>query len=353
MKAAILHQSGQPLEVSDISSPPLLDSSVRVRVLATHILSFTNQVVGEHFPFPLPTPYTPGLCAIGIVEEIADDVSNVKAGQKVFCSPLITSRNNSGAKESILKGWFGITPNCEGLLNQWKDGTFAEQAVYPVECVTPIDRIDDSNDEQLACMYYLCIAYGAFLRGDFKPGQSVLINGATGNLGAASVLVALAMGASEIYAVGRNSSVLNSLTELAPNRIKSIPLPESAEDYETTLSSQIGGADLMIDTLGAIDQSTLVEAGLSVLHPRGTAVFVGGVSANISLSYSTILIKELTIKGSFMYPAAAPSEIAAMIQYGVLDLKAFRPKTFALSQINDAIKKASQSGGLEYVILQP
>lgn len=54
-----------------------------------------------------------------------------------------------------------------------------------------------------------------------------------------------------------------------------------------------------------------------------------------------------------MYPASVPSEIATMIQTGVLDLKAFRPKTISLNQINEAIIEASQSGGLNYVILQP
>jgi alcohol dehydrogenase len=353
MKAAVLNQTGSPLEVKEVLSPQLHGSSVRVRVLATHILSFTNQVVGGQFPFPLPTPYIPGLCAIGVVEDMADDVSGLKVGQKVFCSPLISSRNNSEAPERILKGWFGVTANCENLLNQWKEGTFAELVVYPVECVTPIDLIGDYDNAQLACMYYPCIAYGAFLRGEFKPGQSVLINGATGNLGAASVLIALAMGASKIFAVGRNKSVLHSLNALDPQRIISVSLPEREEDYGSALSSQIGEVDIMVDAVGAMDNTSLVEAGLSVLRQNGTAVFVGGVGANVQLSYLLTLVNELNIKGSFMYPSSAPSDIAKMIHSGSLNLKAFHPKTYPLNQINEAIAEASKSRGLEYLILQP
>jgi alcohol dehydrogenase len=353
MKAAVLYQTGSPLEVKEVLSPPLHASSVRVRVLATHILSFTNQVVGGQFPFPLPTPYTPGLCAIGIVEDVADDVSGIKAGQKVFCSPLISSRNNSEDPERILKGWIGMTANCQDLLNQWKEGTFAEQAVYPVECVTPIDLIGDYDNAQLACMYYLCIAYGAFLRGEFKPGQSVLINGATGNLGTASVLTALAMGASKIFAVGRNISVLHSLTELDSKRVISVPLPEHEEDYGSTLSKHIGQVDMMVDAVGLIDNPVLVEAGLSHLRQRGTAVFVGGVLTNVHLSYISTLVKELNIKGSSMYPSSAPTDIANMIHAGLLNLKAFLPKTYPLNQINEAIAEAYNSRGLEYFILQP
>ncbi|WP_248924105.1 zinc-binding dehydrogenase [Paenibacillus hamazuiensis] len=353
MQAAILNQAGSLLEVKEVPAPKLHAASVRVRVLSTHILSFTNLVVGGQFPFPLPTPYIPGLSAIGIVEEIADDVTGIQVGQKVFCSPLIASRNNSASPERILKGWFGLTPNCENLLNQWKDGAFAQNAVYPVECVTPIDFIGENDPAQLACMYYLCIAYGAFLRGEFKTGQSVVINGATGNLGTASVLVALAMGASKIYAVGRNISVLHELEALDPKRITTVSLPDQIEDYSSLFSIQVGEADLLVDAVGVIDNSALVEAGLSVLRPHGTAVFLGGVITNVPVSYLTALVKELNIKGSSMYPDSAPRDIAKMIEAGLLNLKAFEPKAYSLNQINDAIAAASKSRGLEYVVLKP
>ncbi|OOM78091.1 zinc-binding dehydrogenase [Clostridium sp. BL-8] len=352
MQAAVLHQAGTPLEVKEVVLPKLQASSVRVRVLATHVLSFTQQVVSGQF-FPIPTPYIPGLCAIGIVEAISDDISGIKIGQKVFCSPLISARNNSQVPERILKGWFGITENCQDLLSQWKDGAFAHQTVYPVECITPIELSCDYDDAHLACLYYLCISYGAFLRGEFKPGQSVVINGATGNLGAASVLIALAMGATKVFATGRNTSVLNSLSQLDPHRVCAIQLPENAEDYKAVYSSEIGAADILIDTVGAMDNASLGEAGISILRQHGTAVFVGGVTTDVHLSYLTTLIKELNIKGSFMYPNSAPAEVIKLIQSGALNLKAFHPKVYPLNQVNEAIADAPLSRGLEYTILQP
>ncbi|UUZ92123.1 zinc-binding dehydrogenase [Paenibacillus sp. P25] len=353
MKAAMLHQAGSPLEVMEVPLPTLHASSVRVRVLSTHILSFTSQVVGGQFPFPLPTPYIPGLSAIGIVEEIADDVTGIQPGQKVFCSPLIESRTNSEAPERILKGWIGMTPNCEKLLHQWKDGAFAEYAVYPVECVTPIDFIGEHDPARLACMYYLCIAYGAFLRGDFAIGQSVVINGATGNLGTASILVALAMGASQIYAVGRNPSVLHQLQTLDSQRITTIALPARTEEYSSVFSQQIGEADLLVDAAGIMTDSSLVQAGLSVLRRHGTAVFLGGVMTDVPVPYLTSIVKELNFKGSSMYPGSAPRDIANMIAAGLLDLNAFEPKPYGLDQINEAIAAASEARGLGYVVLKP
>jgi len=353
LKAAILRRTGTPLTVEEVPAPELPASSVRVRVLATPILSFTNIVVGGQFPFPLPTPYTPGLCAIGIVDELAGDVTGLRRGQKVFCSPLIADRNVSDSPEKILKGWFGMTPNSGHLLSRWKDGAFAEQTVYPVECVTPIDDLGEFSDAQLACMYYLCIAYDAFLRGGFRPGQSVLVTGATGNLGTASVLVALALGASRVYAAGRNARVLDTLAALDPKRVGVAPLPQDAADYGGALASRIPEVDLLIDAVGIVDHSALLEAGMARLKQRGTAVFLGGVIAPVPLSYLTTVVKELDIKGSSMYPGDAPSHIARLIKAGLLNLAAFKPVTYPLAQINEAIAQASGSRGLEYSILTP
>ena len=53
-----------------------------------------------------------------------------------------------------------------------------------------------------------------------KPTQTLVVNGATGGLGSAAVLVGLAMGASKVVAVGRNEEKLKALEQLVviPNR---------------------------------------------------------------------------------------------------------------------------------------
>ena len=352
MQKAFLSKAGIPLDIIEAPEPELQASSVRVRVLASHVLSFTDKVMGGLF-FPIPTPYTPGPSAIGVVEEISEEITGLKPGQKVFCSSLISARNNTPFPERILKGWFGITENCQSLLHQWKEGAFAEQSVYPLECVTPIDLPHNYDDGRLACLNYLCIAYGALLRGEFKPGQTVLINGATGNLGSATVLMALAMGAAKVYAAGRNISVLNSVGGISPKRIEPILLPEKANEYQAAISSKVNNVDAMIDATGSMDNAMLVEAGISVLRPRGTAVFVGGVSAEVRLPYLSLLVKELNIKGSFMYPASAPAEILKMVRSGLLDLNIFTPHMYPLHQINEAIAQAPYNKGFIYTILQP
>jgi alcohol dehydrogenase len=66
---------------------------------------------------------------------------------------------------------------------------------------------------------FLAVPYGGFLSAELKPGEAVIIGGATGNFGAHAVIVALAMGASRIIPSGRNASILEKLKTLDPNRI--------------------------------------------------------------------------------------------------------------------------------------
>ncbi|MBD1835271.1 hypothetical protein H6F61_21945 [Cyanobacteria bacterium FACHB-472] len=68
----------------------------------------------------------------------------------------------------------------------------------------------------------------------------------------------------------------------------------------------------------------------------GTAVFVGGVQADIPLPYSKIMLEELNIRGSFMYPRHVPGELYRMIAAGIVDLTPIQTHTFSLDNVNEA-----------------
>lgn len=82
---------------------------------------------------------------------------------------------------------------------------------------------DSISFEQGARFGYLGTAYSALRKAEFSPGQTVLIDGATGTLGLGAVILALAMGAARIFATGRNT-LLEKLQQLDPQRIVPIAL---------------------------------------------------------------------------------------------------------------------------------
>jgi alcohol dehydrogenase len=147
--------------------------------------------------------------------------------------------------------------------------------------------------------------------------------------------------------------VIQALTNLHPQRVIGVTLPEDTEVYSSTLAQAVEPVDMFLDAVGITPDSSLVTAGISLLKQGGTAVFLGGVVSDVPLSYLLTLVKELTIKGSSMYPQDAPAHIARMIEAGLLNLRVFQPKTYPLSLINEAITTASNCKGLDYCILQP
>lgn len=353
MKAALLKEKGQDLQVEDIPASQLVAGGVRVRVIASHVLSFTQNLFSGNIPVPLPTPYIPGPSAIGIVEELTGETRGLEIGQKVFCNPYITSKEQTGVQDGILKGWFGLTENASRLLEIWKHGSFAEQTVYPVENVIPFKGLDHIEDAKLSIINYLCIAYGGLLKGDFRPGQSVLINGATGNLGSTAVLVALAMGASSIYAIGRNAEALNNLKLIDTARVRPVVLEGPEEAYKDLIASKVGRVDMVLDALGTVLTPYATASAISALRNKGTVVFIGGVFSDIPLNYYEVLTREITVTGSFMYPASAPIAIINMIKAKTLKLEAAKVDTFNLQKVNEAVTHAAGLKSLNYCALLP
>jgi alcohol dehydrogenase len=357
MKAARFYEPGKPLQVEQVPEPVLKPGGAIVKVLSAHINSYTKDVLSGELSYPLPTPYpfTPGPSAIGVVEAVAEDVFGLEPGQKVFCEPFISSKTIGAPPDGILIGWMGLAPASNKIQSLWKDGSYTERAVWPAECLTPLGDAESIDSSLLACILdFMTVAYGGFLRGDLRPSQTLVVNGATGNLGASAVLAALAMGVSKIVAVGRDENTLEKLRQLDPKRIEIVPLTGSTSDNSERIKTVAGGgADMVLDALGTVYTPEPTMACINALRPRGTAVFIGGAPTELPLSYVQIMLQELTIRGSFMYPRHVPGDILRMINGGILDFNAVKVHAFSLDDINDAIAKAPNFKGLEYCAIVP
>ena len=352
MKAARLNTPGEPLQIEETQFPPLHPDGVIVKVLSSHMMSYTDEVLGaDESRIPPPVPYTPGLSATAVIEQVGQDVSGLAPGDFVFCNPHVVDSAPGRDPEMILIGWFGITPGADRLLQKWKNGSFAEYAAYPASCVTPIDPSWQAQHATLAHLNILTVAHGALRRGAFQPGSSVIINGITGNIGASTALLALALGAEQVIGLGRDLAVMQSLTEL-DERIECVPLSGDTQADTEVVQAVSARTNLCIDASAAGDSSS-TEVALSSLGYGGTAVWVGGVRADIPVPYFNMLIKELKILGSYMYGPDCPAQLIRMIEAGVLSLEPIQTRVYSLDQINQAIAEAPQCKGLSSVVIQP
>ncbi|UJR07391.1 hypothetical protein I4U23_011677 [Adineta vaga] len=364
MKAARLNAFDCPLTVETIETPKLIAGSVILRVISVPIPSFTQNVLSGKlgYKFP-PFPTTPGPTAVGIIEEIADDVYDISKGQLVVAPNFIASNDPYSKNDAILIGWTAASALGDRLQKIYKDGSLAEKFLVPSNAVIPLpdSLLAEYSTGQLGIFGYIGISYGAIVRGDFQGGQIVVVNGATGTIGSAVVLLVLSLGASRVIAVGRDVATLKSLQAQDPRRVFIVPLSSSIDDYSTkiaALAAEIDypkneGAHLFIDAIGGTSTSEPTVACLKALRRNGIAVFVGSVFSPLPISYMDVMHKQLDIRGSWMFSQEMFGNLIRLVTSGVVDLNKIKVHTFPLDQVNEAISKASTLKGLDWVIVEP
>ena len=172
MKAIVQTGYGSPdaFEIREIAKPQLKkDTDVLVRVHAAGLHAgdvfmmrgvpvFTRLMVG----LPKPKNYIPGYDLAGVVEAVGQDVMRFKPGDEVFGSIAHSCADYCVAPEDSLE----LKPP---KLN------FEQAAAVPTSAVAALIGIRDA--------------------GKVKPGQKVLINGASGGVGTFAVQIAKAYGA--------------------------------------------------------------------------------------------------------------------------------------------------------------
>lgn len=139
--------------------------------------------------------------------------------------------------------------------------------------MTPLPGADRwPHPELLPFLASLAIADGGLRRGGLRGGQTVIVNGATGNLGGAAVLAALARGAAQVVVTGRRPEALAALEQLDA-RVRAVPLSgERASDRDAIRAETDAGADLLLDVIAHTPTTDPTLACVDALRLRGTAV---------------------------------------------------------------------------------
>jgi alcohol dehydrogenase len=352
MKAIELERAGSPLKIVEKPKPHPRPDGVVIQMKAAPVLSYMQGVISGTLPYMLPpSPFTPGSDLIGTVDEVGSEVFDLEPGTLVHARPQIASRGFFRQADDILIGLTGMAPSSDRVQNTWPDGAYAEYTHYPVDCLTPLDRIAIVEPERLASLMFLAVPYGGFLSAELTPGETVIIGGATGNFGAHAVLVALAIGASRIIPIGRKTSILEKLKTLAPNRIFPVVLNGDVEkDTASMVTAADGFADCYLDITGG-GGTEPVLASIRAIKNNGKAVLMGALQEAIQIPYVEIMVRGLTIRGNFMYPPHAPAKISRMIEAGVIDLSVLDISKYPLIEAPAAVADATGKGGLSFNVL--
>ncbi|MFN2419234.1 MAG: NAD(P)-dependent alcohol dehydrogenase, partial [Candidatus Limnocylindria bacterium] len=237
MKAIVYRRYGSPdvLSLQDVDKPVVRDGDVLVRVHAAalnpidwHLLRGHPYIVRPTSGWRRPKRNIPGMDVAGVVEAVGRDVTELKRGDEVF-----------GEKSRACAQY--VCGPAKLFVHKPANLTLEQAATIPVGGVTALQALRDN--------------------GRVQPGQTVLINGASGGVGTFAVQLAKVFGA-EVTGVcsTRNVDLVRSLGA------------DHVVDYTTHDFTRRGQRyDLIIDNAA----SRPLLAMRRVLAPSGTVVLVG------------------------------------------------------------------------------
>tara|TARA_Y100001970_G_scaffold43618_1_gene54340 strand:- start:841 stop:1851 length:1011 start_codon:yes stop_codon:yes gene_type:complete len=169
MKAVIVTKHGNPdkMEIQEVSMPTPGPNEICIKVSKAGI-NFADILsrMGLYPGAPKP-PFTPGMEVSGTIHELGPEVEGFEVGDRV-----VGSGTNGGYAEYTVS-------NCKGVFKIPKDISFEMAASFPAVYLTS----------------YLMIIHP----GDLQPGESILIHGAAGGVGLASIELAKIAGAKTIF----------------------------------------------------------------------------------------------------------------------------------------------------------
>jgi propanol-preferring alcohol dehydrogenase len=304
-RALRLVEQNAPLVEEDLPVPELAAGEAQVRVLAAGVCrSDVHYLQGS--PKLPPLPRTLGHEVAGIVEALGPNPpAGIMAGPPVG----IHYQTSCGTCRYCLAGNDQFCVSGQ-MIGNGRDGGFAEKIIVPARNLVAIP--DGVAIEHAAIM--MCssaTSFHALAKSRFRPGESVAVFG-LGGLGQSAVQLALAGGASAVYAIDLNPAKVALAAQYG-----AIPVAGGSEAATHVLADS-GGVDVALELVGLAE--TMRQA-VAVLGPQGRAAAVGLFEEPFLIdAYEDLVLREAEIIGVSDHLASELPPLLAIAARGDLDL---------------------------------
>ena len=167
-------------------------------------------------------------------------------------------------------------------------------------------------------------------------------------------MLAVAMGAGRVVAVGRKREVLESLRDtFGPRVIPAVVTGDAASDLAAIRHAAGGSADVGLDLLGNASSTSTTLSCLRAIKRGGRLVLMGSADVPLELSMREMLVNDWEVVGQFMYARAAPGQLAGLAAEGLLDLRKVVVTSFKLADFKRAVEAAALMQGLDLTAVVP
>ena len=366
MRAARLHEVGGAFRIDEVEMPTPGELDVIVRVEAAHLVPNLRNVINTYpveKPF-LPLPELPaifGMDSAGVITEVGARVRNLKVGDRVYVNPGLDSGDSWAARNGepmndpayTFEGYFGFGPDSAAIHRDYPYGGLGQYVKAPVKNIVVLP--DTVAFDHAARFGYLGTSYSGLRKGDVRAGSSVLVHGATGTLGVNAVLLARAMGATQIFGVARDAERLERLRQIDPARIQVLSYGEREVAEWVRESTEGRGVDVFLDATSSSATADVTMAGIWALRRGGRMVSIGAMPEELPVPMYRLMTLHVSLHGSLWFTTGEGEDMARMAGAGTLDLSHLSVRHFTLDQTNEAVEAAAtdSGGGFTSVVVQP
>ncbi len=320
MKAIRVHGFGGPevLRLEEVEAPRAGAGQVVVRVRAVGVNPVDTYIRSGAYAVKPALPYTPGMDAAGEVESVGEGVARVRVGERVYTAGSLT-------------------------------GTYAELALCGEEQVHRLPaRVSFAEGAGVYTPY--ATAYRAlFQRAQARPGETVLVHGASGGVGTAAVQLARAAGLIVVGTAGTEEG-RRHVSEQGAHHV----LDHRAEGYLEQLSSLTGGrgVDVVLEMLANVNLDRDLE-----IMARGGRVVVVGSRGRVEIDPRRAMSRDAAILGMSLV-FTPPQELAGIHAALAAGLEAgtLRPvvgREFPLAEAARAHEEVLKPGARGKLVLIP
>lgn len=309
----------EAVEVGEVADPERGEGEVLVEVRAAGVNFPDLLLTKDLYQYKPEPPFVLGGEFAGVVREAPED-SEFSAGDRVAGSGTI--------------------------------GAFAELISVPASSVFPLP--DTVGFAAGACtpMNYLTMTFGLLTRGHLQPGETVLVHGAAGGIGTATIQLAVAFGARVISVVS---------TEEKASFVRSLGSHEAvpADGFKDAVRELTGdrGVDVVVDPVGG----ERFTDSLRCLGPLGRLLVIGFTAGEIpTVRANRLLLNNIDVRGVGWGAYAGPragyvrKEWDRLVPY--LESGAVDPPisgTYPLERAGEAVAQLEQRSVRGKVVIEP
>lgn len=341
MKAITLSDHGGPevLTYSEVSTPQPGPGEVLVKLKAAALNGLDGWVMEGIPGLDLEYPHIPGADGAGQIAELGPGLTGWSVGDRVVINPNLSD----GECDFCLAGLDNQCRNW-GLLGETRRGTFAEYVNVPARNLYPLPDGFDERVAAAAALVYETAWHSLITRGGVRPGETVLVVGASGGVNTASIDIAKLAGAI-VYAVGSDAQKLEVAASMGADYL----IDRSEEpNWSKTVYFMTGkrGVDVVVDNVGSTFSMSFRTAR------KGGRILTVGNSAGpkIEIDNRYIFGKHLSLIGSTMGTIRDFSTVMDLVFAGKLNPAVDR--TYPLADARAAEERLLNNEQLGKIVLE-